>query len=114
MTSKAVAELLVDLGAARQKLLDSAYAAHPKRLRAAGRPATTRCHDLRHSCATLLIQQGVHLRVVMEILGHSSATTTADTYAHVFLETQPDAAAKLDALFPGRDEADDQGQEETE
>jgi integrase len=44
-------------------------------LRAAGLPETTRFHDLRHSCATLLIQQGVHLRVVMEILGHSSMIT---------------------------------------
>ncbi|MEI7643278.1 MAG: tyrosine-type recombinase/integrase [Chloroflexales bacterium] len=76
-------------------------------LRAAGLPETTRFHDLRHSCATLLIQQGGHLRVVMEILGHSSITTTADTSAHVFPETQHDAAAKLDALFPDRDEADD-------
>jgi integrase len=89
----------------------------------AGLPETTRLHDLRHSCATLLIQQGVYLRVVMEILGHSSITTTTDTYAHVFPETQRDAAAKLDALFPDRnaadeadeaDEADDEGQEKTE
>ncbi|NTV62156.1 MAG: tyrosine-type recombinase/integrase [Oscillochloris sp.] len=86
-------------------------------LRAAGLPETTRFHDLWHSCATLLIQQGVHLRVVMEILGHSSITTTAETYAHAFPERQRDAAAKLDALFPDReeaDEADDEGQGGTE
>lgn len=81
-------------------------------LRKAGLPETTRFHDLRHSCATLLIQQGVHLRVVMEILGHSSITITADTYAHVLPETQRDAVSQLDALFPadggeqGRTEAD--------
>lgn len=69
-------------------------------LRRAGLPETTRFHDLRHSCATLLIQQGVHLRVVMEILGHSSITITADTYAHVLPETQRDAISQLDALFP--------------
>ncbi len=53
----------------------------------AGLPETTRFHDLRHSYATLLIQQGVHLRVAMEILGHRSITITADTYAHVLPET---------------------------
>lgn len=74
-------------------------------LRAVGLPETTRFHDLRHSCATLLIQQGVQLRVVMEILGHSSITVTADIYAHVMPETQRDAAAKLDALFPADDDS---------
>lgn len=48
----------------------------------------SRFHNLRQSYATLLIQQGVQLRVVMEILGHSSITITADTYAHVLFETQ--------------------------
>ena len=56
-------------------------------------------------CATLLIQQGVQLRVVMEILGHSSITATAAIYAHVMPETQRDAAAKLDALFPADDDS---------
>jgi integrase len=51
-------------------------------LRAAELPETTRFHDLRHSCATLLIQQGVHLRVVMEILGHSSMALRAGAKRH--------------------------------
>lgn len=83
-------------------------------LRNAGLPETTRFHDLRHSCATLLIQQGVHLRVVMEILGHSSITTTADTYAHVLPETQRDATSKLDALFPERDDKGEYGRTDTD
>jgi integrase len=57
-----------------------------------------------------LIQQGAHLRVVLEILGHSSITTTADTNALVFPETRRDAAARLDALFPDGGAADDGGQ----
>lgn len=40
-------------------------------LRKAGLPETIRFHDLRHSCATLLIAQGVHLSVIKDILGHT-------------------------------------------
>jgi integrase len=69
-------------------------------LHKAGLPKTIRFHDLRHSCATLLIAQGVHPRVVMEILGHSQISVTMNTYAHVLPDTQRDAQAKLDALFP--------------
>jgi|ERR1022692_1170036 integrase len=42
-----------------------------------------RWHDLRHGTASLLIAQGVDLHVVMEVLGHSTITLTANTYAHV-------------------------------
>jgi integrase len=42
-----------------------------------------RLHDLRHTCATLLIAQGVHPRVVMETLGHSQISITMDLYSHV-------------------------------
>jgi len=41
-----------------------------------------RFHDLRHTCATLLLAQGVDLRVIMQILGHSTVSTTADIYSH--------------------------------
>ena len=40
-------------------------------------------HNLRHTSATLLLAQGIPLRVVMEILGHSQMATTSDLYAHV-------------------------------
>jgi hypothetical protein len=42
-----------------------------------------RIHDLRHTCASLLLAQGVHPRVVMETLGHSHISITMDTYSHV-------------------------------
>lgn len=42
-----------------------------------------RFHDLRHSCASLLIAQGCPVKAVQVWLGHSSYRTTADTYAHV-------------------------------
>lgn len=65
----------------------------------AGLPATIRFHDLRHSCATFLIAQGEHPRVVMDILGHAQISTTMDIYGHVLPSTQRAAATRLDALL---------------
>ena len=49
----------------------------------AGVPGT-RWHDLRHTCASLLIAQGGHPKAVMERLGHSRITVTLDRYGHLF------------------------------
>ncbi|MGO4885576.1 MAG: tyrosine-type recombinase/integrase [Bryobacteraceae bacterium] len=42
-----------------------------------------RIHGLRHTAATLLLVQGVHPRVVMELLGHSRIAVAMNTYSHV-------------------------------
>lgn len=42
-----------------------------------------RFHDLRHTAATLLLEQGIHPKVVQEMLGHSQISLTLDTYSHV-------------------------------
>lgn len=55
-----------------------------------------RFHDLRHACATLLLVQGVHPRVVMETLGHAHISTTMDTYSHVPMGLQREAAMRMD------------------
>jgi len=68
-------------------------------LKDAGLPPSTRFHDLRHSCATLLIVMGAHPRVVMEILGHSQISTTMNIYAHVLPRVQREAITGLDAMF---------------
>lgn len=68
-------------------------------LRRAGLPETVRFHDLRHSCATLLIAQGVHLSVIKDILGHTQISTTANVYGHVLPDIQRDAASRLDDLL---------------
>lgn len=62
-------------------------------------PTGIRVHDLRHTCASLLISQGVHLSVVKEHLRHSQISITADTYGHVFEEVQRAASEKLGDLF---------------
>ena len=41
-----------------------------------------RFHDLRHTCATLLLSRGVHPKFVQELLGHSSIAMTLDRYSH--------------------------------
>ena len=63
-----------------------------ERLVEAGGLPVIRLHDLRHTSATLLLDQGVPLKVVSERLGHSSTSITADLYQHV-LEHMLDEAA---------------------
>jgi len=60
-----------------------------------------RFHDLRHGAASLLLSQGVHPRVVMEMLGHSTIALTMNTYSHVIPELQREAADKMEAVFGG-------------
>ncbi|MEU8252250.1 tyrosine-type recombinase/integrase [Nonomuraea sp. NPDC048916] len=54
-----------------------------------------RFHDLRHSCASLLLDQGVDLIVIKELLGHAHIAITADVYAHVRLRLQRDAIERM-------------------
>ncbi len=64
-----------------------------------------RFHDLRHSCATLLLVQGVSPRVVMDVLGHSQIGLTMNTYSHVIPELPREAAERMEDLLKneGRD-----------
>jgi integrase len=73
---------------------------HFKRLLApAGLPSSIRIHDLRHSCASLLLNLGTPLKTIQAILGHSSIKITADIYAHLAPQMQRDAAQQLDKMF---------------
>ena len=58
-----------------------------------------RFHDLRHAHATLLLQQGAHVKVISERLGHAGIGITMDTYGHLLPGIQAQAAARLDTLF---------------
>lgn len=57
-------------------------------------------HDLRHSCASLLINMGVPLEVVRDILGHTTVKTT-ERYAHLHVDRQSEALEKLSAAVLG-------------
>lgn len=56
-------------------------------------------HALRHTAASLLLSQGIHPAIVMQMLGHSTISMTVDTYSHVTLDMQQPAADAMDRLF---------------
>jgi integrase len=58
-----------------------------------------RFHDLRHTCATVLLLAGERPKVVQEMLGHGSIALTMDTYSHVLPSMQEDAASKMEQLL---------------
>lgn len=70
-------------------------------LRLAGLPSAFRLYDLRHSCATLLLADGVHPKIVAERLGHSSVVLTLNTYSHVTPTMQQQATDRLGAMLFG-------------
>ena len=58
-----------------------------------------RFHDLRHTCATLLLSKDVNAKIVSEMLGHASVSITLDIYSHLLPDMQEKAARALeDAL----------------
>lgn len=67
-------------------------------LTAAGLPRI-RFHDLRHTAATLLLERGLHPKVVSEMLGHSQIAVTLDLYSHVTPTMHRQAAEAMDALL---------------
>jgi integrase len=67
-------------------------------LAAAGLPRQ-RFHDLRHACATLLLENGEELGVVSRILGHADLGTTANVYAHLTPAMLERSAARMDAIL---------------
>jgi len=58
-----------------------------------------RFHDLRHTAATLMLQQNVNPKVVQEMLGHTNIATTLNTYSHVTPDMQAEAVSRLNELF---------------
>lgn len=67
-----------------------------RRAREAAEMPTVRFHDLRHSCASLLVNMGVPLEVIRDILGHTTVKTT-ERYAHLETSAQREALDKLGA-----------------
>jgi integrase len=67
-------------------------------LRRAGLPHTVRLHDLRHTCATLLLSRGFNGKFVQELLGHATIAITLDTYSHVMPGMADHTSVMEDAL----------------
>jgi integrase len=58
-----------------------------------------RLHDLRHTCATLLLSRGVHPKFVQELLGHATIAITLDTYSHVLPGMSDQTASAMEAAL---------------
>ena len=71
-----------------------------KLIKASGLPRI-RPYDLRHTSATLLLGEGVNVKVVSERLGHASAALTLDVYAHVTPDMQDEAADRMQKVLDG-------------
>ena len=69
-------------------------------LKRAGLPKV-RFHDLRHTFATMALQNGVDVKTVSSVLGHYSAGFTLDTYAHVTTDAQLKAAQTMGSILSG-------------
>jgi integrase len=60
-----------------------------------------RFHDLRHTAATLMLEEGIHFKVVSERLGHSDVSITLNRYSHVTAKLQKEAAQVMGNLLSG-------------
>jgi integrase len=58
-----------------------------------------RFHDLRHTCATLLLKRGVNVKVVSEMLGHADVSITLRVYAHVIPGMSRDASRTMGSML---------------
>ncbi|MCA1731908.1 MAG: tyrosine-type recombinase/integrase [Actinobacteria bacterium] len=58
-----------------------------------------RFHDLRHTCATLLLSRGHHPKLVQDLLGHASVALTLDRYSHVLPGMGDQTAAVMEAAL---------------
>lgn len=66
-----------------------------------------RFHDLRHTAATLMLQQGINPKIVQERLGHADISLTLNTYSHVLPSMQDEVAEKMDELLTLTDVSDE-------
>ena len=67
-------------------------------LKDAGLPKI-RFHDLRHTYASLLIEQGENIKYIQTQLGHSSPTVTLNIYAHLMKSTNQESAYRLEKVI---------------
>lgn len=65
-----------------------------------------RFHDLRHTCASLLLSKGISMKQIQIWLGHSTFSTTADIYAHLDYSAQEESASVMAGMFSRSDTAE--------
>lgn len=82
----------------RTPAVQTVYARWHRLLERAGVPIV-RPHDARHTTATLMLGQGVHPKLVSEMLGHSNTAITLDLYSHATTSMHREAVSTLDALL---------------
>jgi integrase len=70
-----------------------------RHLERAGLPRSFRFHDLRHTCATLLLRRGVNPKFVQELLGHDDVSVTLNIYSHVLPGMGDHAALAMEAAL---------------
>ena len=58
-----------------------------------------RFHDLRHTCASLLVAKNINMKIIQVWLGHSNMSTTADIYSHLDANATGEAGMKLGKLL---------------
>ena len=58
-----------------------------------------RLHDLRYTCATLMLCEGVHVKLVQELLGHATISIILDTYTHLLPGMEVEAAGAMERIF---------------
>ena len=76
-----------------------------------------RFHELRHSCASLLLSQGIAMKQIQDWLGHSTFATTADIYSHLDFNSKQESAEAISAAFapsasPGEPEENEEPEED--
>ena len=94
-----VLQIIEIMAKERQSMRLQDLAAACALLKKAGITENITLHGLRHTFATLAIQNGVDAKTVSNILGHYSAGFTLDTYTHVTSEMQKDAAQKVGSFM---------------
>lgn len=71
-----------------------------------------RFHDLRHSCASLLVASGVPMKNIQEWLGHSNFNTTADVYSHLDYSAKIESASAISNALSFNNQKEDKNEEE--
>jgi integrase len=79
---------------------DAVYTSYKKLLRDNNLP-DIRLHDLRHTAATLMLQNGDDVKTVQDALGHHSAAFTLDVYGHVTERMKKESAERMEAFIKG-------------